>query len=192
MNIASKLIKASNCEKLISPFQELISYPVCFDTVIGVTGVPDSNHGDPSDRWERDSRANTGFGVEIAAIYYASELDWAPIANKNEFYGTSNACPMVAGILALLEQYQNNYKSTTDLDVSIVQLLCEETGDAPEHPPSYWENEMGGYMAWINDEGSSPHYPNFPYSSFANYETYNLGWGIIDGYEMYKYFRQNY
>jgi subtilisin family serine protease len=167
-------------------------YPYCFKTVIGVTGVPDSNHGDEEDRWERDENANTGYGVEIAAIYSASELDWEPKENKGEFYGTSNAGPMVAGILALIEQYQDSYKPTTDLNITIIQELFEETGDAPGQPPSEWGGEMGGNFSWINDEGSSPHYPYFPYSSFAPYATYNIGWGIIDGYEMYKYFKQNF
>ncbi len=99
---------------------------------------------------------------------------------------------MVAGILALLKQYRNNYKSSTDFNISLIQTLFEETGDEPGHSPKYYGSEIGGYVEWINEIGSTPYYPSFPYETPANYTYYNVGWGIIDGYEMYKYFRQNY
>jgi len=175
-------------------YYEYSGYNPCSnEDVIGVTGVTDGNTIQGSgDRWEKDEDANTGYGVDIAAIYWGTMLDWEPVPDLDEFAGTSNACPMVAGIIALLEQYQNHYKSGTDLTVSIVQTLFEETGDEPGAAPSSDKNEISGYLDWINEYGSNPYYNTFPYYTLADYPTYNCGWGIIDGYEMYKYFRQNY
>ena len=68
--------------------------------------------------------------------------------------------------------------------ISLIQTLFEETGDEPGHSPKYYGSEIGGYVEWINEIGSTPYYPSFPYETLANYTYYNVGWGIIDGYEM--------
>ncbi|MHA1954912.1 MAG: S8 family peptidase, partial [Candidatus Heimdallarchaeaceae archaeon] len=167
-------------------------YPCSFDNTIGVTGVFDSNHSVEEERWVKASYASSGYGVDIAAICDKVYLDWFPVPNFNYFNGTSLSCPMVAGIIALLKQYGNTYKSSETFNISLIHELFEETGDEPGDSPKSYENEMGGHFDWLDDVGSSPYYEDFPYEVPANYASYCYGWGIIDGYEMYKYFRQNY
>ncbi len=166
-------------------------YPCSFDNTIGVTGVFDGDHGNSSERWKRGYVVNSGYGVDITSICNATTLDWSPVPGGNEFNFTSNACPVVAGILALLEQYQINYKSGTDLTVSLTQILFEETGDEPGNPPNA-TTTVGGYYDWINENNQTPYYPDFPYENYANYTFYCYGWGLIDGYEMFSYFKNNY
>lgn len=168
-------------------------FPCYSDDVIGVTGVldGDSSFGSSS-RWDREIGANSGYGVDIASIFAGTQLSWEPVPNYGEFIGTSNACPMVAGTLALLEQYRNTHKTGTTFNITFVRTLFEETGDAPGSAPSSNTTEIGGYLDWINDNINATYYEYFPYHDNAPYATYDLGWGIIDGYEMYKYFRQNY
>jgi hypothetical protein len=167
-------------------------FPCYSDDVIGVTGVLDTDSSSSNARWYRDERANSGYGVDIASIFAGTQLGWQPVPNYGEFIGTSNSCPLVAGTLALLKQYRNNHKSGTTFDISFVRTLFEKTGDAPGSAPSSNTTEIGGYLDWINDDYNATYYEFFPYHSNANYSTYDLGWGIIDGYEMYKYFSQNY
>lgn len=165
-------------------------YPCCFDNTIGVTGVYDSSH---TESWIRATEASSGYGIDTAAIFDKMYLDWSPVSyNNNYFNGTSLACPMVAGIIALLKQYRNEYKSSETFDYELIQTLLEETGDAPGNPPSYYGNEDYGYIEGFNDVGNGTNWWDFPYHETADYEEYCYGWGIIDGYEMYKYFRQNY
>jgi len=167
------------------------AYPCSFNSTIGVAGVFDSDHGASTNQsWTRGDLTNGGYGVDIAAICNSTSLDWSPVTGVNEFNFTSSATPIVAGVLALLEQYQDNYKSSTDLSVSIVQKLFEETGDALGSAPSSNTTEVGGCLSWLNDAGGP--YPNFPYEYPANFTTYWYGWGIIDAYESFDYFRDNY
>ncbi len=166
-------------------------YPCSFESVIGVTGVIDSDTtlGSGS-RWNRDIRANSGWGVDIAASFAGTILDWAPVPSFDEFAGTSNACPMVAGIIALLEEYQDSYRPNEDLTVSLVQLLFQKTGDALGSAPSQQGEYIFGSYSWLQNA-----YPGYPYVAdyeHAIYTTSNCGWGIIDGYEMWKYFKLNY
>ncbi len=178
-------------EGAIFYYDYLAKFPCSYDSVIGVTGVTDGTTILGSgDRWERDTRANTGWGVEIAALFMGTILDWSPVPDYPEFGGTSNSCPLVAGILALLEQYQNNYKTNTDLNVTLIQTLFEKTGDEPGSPPSSNTTEIGGYIDWINDNNT--YYLDFPYHDNATYAIYDCGWGIIDGYEMFKYIKLYY
>ncbi|NHJ33727.1 MAG: S8/S53 family peptidase [Asgard group archaeon] len=170
-------------------------YPASFSDVIGVTGVPDSEHGDPSDRWNRDSRANTGYGVDVASIYEATTLLWDPVIGEDEFYGTSNSCPIVAGIIAILQ----DYKSSVDT-ISEIQTVLENTGDPSGYSPGSFDAD-GEYDSFFevyynegpNDidcpyQGELDPYTNIPPSWLARF----LGWGIIDAYEMYLYIKQNF
>ncbi|MBY9001638.1 MAG: hypothetical protein KGD64_12030 [Candidatus Heimdallarchaeota archaeon] len=46
---------------------------------------------------------------------------------------------------------------------------------------------------FVSFENVSSSYPAFPYYvSGVLYETYLYGWGILDGYEFWKYFKSNY
>ncbi|MHA1420181.1 MAG: S8 family peptidase [Candidatus Heimdallarchaeaceae archaeon] len=163
-------------------------YPACLDTTIGVTGVTNSNFPTPSERWEKEDGVNWGYGIDIACISYLTTLDWEPVIGQDEFGGTSNAAPIVAGVIALVEQYQDNYEPGTDLTVSLVQTLFKETGDAPESAPDEQGTSISGYYKSV-----STSYPTFPYTiSTSLYETYFYGWGILDGYELWKYFKLNY
>ncbi|MHA1622674.1 MAG: S8 family peptidase, partial [Candidatus Heimdallarchaeaceae archaeon] len=163
-------------------------YPACLDTTIGVTGVTNSNFPTPSERWEKEDGVNWGYGIDIACISYLTTLDWEPVIGQDEFGGTSNAAPIVAGVIALVEQYQDNYEPGTDLTVSLVQTLLKETGDAPESAPDEQGTSISGYYKSV-----STSYPTFPYTiSTSLYETYFYGWGILDGYELWKYFKLNY
>jgi len=62
----------------------------------------------------------------------------------------------------------------------------------PGNPPSYYGTEISGYLDWINEQGSSPYYPNFPTMTMLIMKLMIVVWGILDGYEMFKYFKQNY
>ena len=96
--------------------------------------------------------------------------------------------PIVAGIIALVEEYQDNYKSNTDLTVSLTQIVFKETGDANGSAPSDQGTSISGYFASVNSS-----YPGFPYYELsALYDTYPYGWGILDAYEFWKYFKLNY
>jgi subtilisin family serine protease len=169
-----------------------LCFPSCFNNTIGVTGVYDNSHTNSWTRVTGENGANAGWGVDIAAIFDKMYIDWSPVPSFNYFDGTSLACPMVAGIIALLKQYRNEYKSSETFNYEFIQTLLEETGDAPGNPPSHYGNEDYGYIEGFNDEGNGTNYWTFPYHNGADYEEYCYGWGIIDGYEMYKYFRQNY
>ncbi|MHA1952418.1 MAG: S8/S53 family peptidase [Candidatus Heimdallarchaeaceae archaeon] len=170
------------------------NYPCSFNNTIGVTGVYDSSHSNPWTRAPGVHGANSGWGVDTAAIFDKMYLDWSPVPFINYFNGTSLACPMVAGIIALLKQYRNEHKSSVTFDYEFIQTLLEETGDAPGNPPSHYEDDDYGYIEGFNDEGNGTNWWTFPYHTIGetNFEVYCYGWGIIDGYEMYKYFRQEY
>jgi len=164
-------------------------FPCSFDDVIGVTGVDDRYFS--SNSWDKHYSANSGWGVDTAGIYNGTILDWAPYPGNYTFMGTSNASPMVGGVLALVEQFQNSHNSSVDLTVELVQEILKYTGDAPGIAPSA-STEVEGYLEGIHDSSNSTYYQYFPYHDNADYPTYDLGWGIIDGYEMYKYYADNY
>ena len=166
-------------------------YPSSFNNTIGVTGVYDNIHGSSSDHWTRAYKANSGYGVDIASIANATKLDWSPAIGCSEFNGTSNAAPIVTGILALIEQYQNNYKPSDELNFALVTTFFEETGDEPGCAPSTNTSEVSGYLDWINEYNNDTYYPDFPYQ-YADFSEYTYGWGIIDAYEIFEYFKENY
>ncbi|TFG11076.1 hypothetical protein EU534_00140 [Candidatus Heimdallarchaeota archaeon] len=164
-------------------------YPQCFNTTIGVTGVTNSYYYDPNFKWQKESGVNWGFGIDIACISNCTVLDWSPVPNDCEFGGTSNAAPIIAGIMALVEEYQDNYKPANDLNIFRAHTTLKYTGDAPNDPPRLQNlTEVAGYYSFVSDEQST-----FPYfRNSAIYETYLYGWGIIDAYEFWKYFKNNY
>ncbi len=167
---------------------EQIIYPCSLNSAIGVTGVPDSDYSNETLRWKQEDILNHGYGIDIASISEATKLDWEPVQGIDEFRGTSNACPLVAGTIALLEQYQNNYKSSTDLNVTIVQNLFQKTGDASGSAPSQQGTTISGSYDWL-----ATNYTGYPYLDHVTvYSDYKLGWGIMDGYELFQYFRNNY
>ncbi len=180
---------AGNSYKELTGFEEdETAYPASLNTTIGVTGVTNSYYYNSSVRWEKEDASDWGYGIDIACISNRTILDWEPVVGIDNFGGTSNAAPIVAGIIALVEQYQDNYKSGTDLTVSLVQTLFKETGDAPGSAPNDQGTAIGGYY-----ESVSANHSLFPYErSTTLYETYTYGWGIIDGYEFWKYFKLNY
>ena len=63
-----------------------------------------------------------------------------------------------------------------------------ETGDENGSAPSEQGTSIGGYFKSVRDT-----YSTFPYyESSTLYETYSYGWGILDAYEFWQYFQQNY
>jgi len=168
--------------------EDYTAYPACLSTTIGVTGVTNSYYYNSSAQWEKEDASDWGYGIDIACISNRTILDWEPVIGIDGFGGTSNAAPIVAGIIALVEQYQDNYESETDLTVSLVQTLLKETGDAPGSAPNDQGTAISGYY-----ESVSTSHSLFPYErSSTLYETYLYGWGILDGYEFWKYFKLNY
>ncbi len=164
-------------------------YPQCFNSTIGVTGVTNSYYSNSSHTWKQEEGVNWGYGIDIACISNRTILDWAPVPYDSEFGGTSNAEAIVAGIMALVEEYQDNYKSANDLDIFRAHTTLKNTSDAPNTPPRLQNaTEIAGYYS-----GVSSNYSAFPYiKHYTLYETYYYGWGIIDAYEFWKYFKNNY
>ena len=165
--------------------------PCSYDSVIGVTGVYDSNYSLSSDRWKLDDTTTSGYGLDIACISSKTMLDWAPVPSYDYFNGTSNSCPIISGIIALLKQYKNIYKSSSNFTTDEIQLIFEETGDESGTAPRLQSSNINGFYDSVNENGT---YTEFPYytGTVSFYETYAYGWGIIDAYEMYQYYKAYY
>ena len=104
-----------------------VRYSIYFKSTARVIGVTNSYYYNPSLTWEKEDVVNWGYGIETTCISNRTILDWAPVPNLYSFGLTSNAASIVSGILALVEEYQDNYKSDKDLNIFRVHETLNET-----------------------------------------------------------------
>ncbi|NHJ49224.1 MAG: S8 family serine peptidase [Asgard group archaeon] len=124
-----------------------------------------------------------GEGLDICSIFAATEIGWNPFIDDRldenyEFAGTSNACPLVAGIIALNYQFWRQ-EHTTKLTVYRFLELNEEgifvnTGDPEGMAPA--------------ENGEDPE----GWSGYYIQKNEYYGHGLIDAYEIYCFLRDNW
>lgn len=124
----------------------------------------------------RSAGSNYGTGIDITSICYGTKLGWNPMhpdnAQRNtEFSGTSNACPIAAGIITLgLQVYRCYHPSQAKLKYYNVRGLLLSTGDPHGEAP-----------ATNDDSIIAPAYPLLA----PDYWHSEYGYGIIDAYEFW-------
>ncbi|MHA1629182.1 MAG: S8 family serine peptidase [Candidatus Heimdallarchaeota archaeon] len=130
--------------------------------------------------------SNYGRGLHVYAIGESTNLGWNPFYpketdNEFEFSGTSNACPIVAGIIALLKQQWPNLNVDDFLQRNEEGIILN-TGDPLGYSPGDCNAPNEGaemiHSAYI---GVDP-----------VVDQTETGWGIIDAYEMYLFLLENY
>ncbi|MCG3222453.1 MAG: S8/S53 family peptidase, partial [Candidatus Heimdallarchaeota archaeon] len=133
--------------------------------------------------WYKELKSNYGYGVDILSIYRSTHIGWDvnPLDPYNPYFsGTSNACPLVSGIITLIKQVDitlsiDDFNDPRDED-SIFINIGDPLGYAPGDcsAPNEGTNEINGAFFGVN-----------PYDETSNVALY--GWGIIDAYEIYLY-----
>jgi hypothetical protein len=124
-----------------------------------------------------------GEGLDICSIFAATHIGWNPFIDEKldenyEFAGTSNACPLVSGIIALNYQY---WKQEHGTKLTVYRFLerneegiLVNTGDPEGIAPT--------------DNGEDPE----GWSGYYIQKSKFYGHGLIDAYEIYCFLRDNW